>query len=53
MNDETIKLMGDAMKSATQFINRQSEFNKSVTEKVIELKKQVDKLTERMEKDNE
>ena len=53
MNTETMKLMGDAMKGMTEFVNRQTAMNKTLTEKVIELKKQVDELTEKMEEDNE
>ena len=50
MNTETAKLISDAMKGMTEFVNKQTELNKSLTEKVIELKKQVDELTEKMEK---
>ena len=53
MNTETMKLIGDAMKGMTEFVNRQTAMNKTLTEKVIELQKQVKELTERMEKDNE
>ena len=53
MNTETMKLMGDAMKGMTEFVNRQTAMNKTLTEKVIELQKQVKELTERMEEDNE
>ena len=53
MNTETMKLMGDAMKGMTEFVNRQTAMNKTLTEKVIELQKQVKELTERMEEGNE
>jgi hypothetical protein len=53
MNTETMKLMGDAMKGMTEFVNRQTAMNKTLTEKVIELQKQVKELTEKMEEDNE
>jgi len=53
MNTETMKLMGDAMKGMTEFVNRQTAMNKTLTEKVIELQKQVKELTKKMEEDNE
>ena len=53
MNTETMKLIGDAMKSLTEFVNRQTAMNKTLTEKVIELQKQVKELTKKMEEDNE
>ena len=53
MNTETMKLIGDAMKGMTEFVNRQTAMNKTLTEKVIELQKQVKELTEKMEEDNE
>jgi len=53
MNTETIKLMSDAMKGITEFVNRQTAMNKTLTEKIVELQNQVKELTKRMEKDNE
>ena len=53
MNTETMKLMGDAMKGMTEFVNRQTAMNKTLTEKVIELQNQVKALTKKMEEDNE
>ena len=53
MNTETIKLMSDAMKGMTEFVNRQTTMNETLTEKVIELQNQVKELTKRMEEDNE
>ena len=53
MNTETMKLMSDAMKGMTEFVNRQSAMNKTLTERIVELQNQVKELTERMEEDNE
>ena len=53
MNTETMKLMGDAMKGMTEFVNRQSAMNKTLTERIVELQNQVKELTKRMEEDNE
>ena len=53
MNTETIKLMSDAMKGMTEFVNRQTAMNETLTKTIVELQKQVDELTKRMEKDNE
>ena len=56
MDTETTKLMSDAMKGVTGFVNRQTAMNKLVTEKlliaeslIIELQNQVKELTKRME----
>ena len=53
MNTETMKLMSDAMKSMTEFVNRQTAMNETLTKTIIELQNQVKALTKRMEKDNE
>ena len=53
MNTETIKQMSEALESLSIFVKRQSEFNKSLTEQVIFLRKRVGKLTKRTEEDNE
>ena len=53
MNTETVKLMSDAMKGMTEFVNRQTAMNETLTRTIVELQKQVKKLTERMEEDNE
>ena len=53
MNTETMKLMSDAMKGMTEFVNRQSAMNKTLTERIVELQNQVKALTKKMEEDNE
>ena len=53
MNTETVKLINDAMKGMTEFVNKQTALNETLTKTIVELKKQVKELTERMEKDNE
>ena len=53
MNTETMKLMGDAMKGMTEFVNRQSAMNKTLADQIIQLQNQVKELTEKMEEDNE
>ena len=53
MNTETMKLMGDAMKGMTEFVNRQMAMNKTLADQIIQLQNQVKELTEKMEEDNE
>ena len=53
MNTETIKLMGDAMKGMTEFVNRQRAMNKTLADQIIQLQNQVKELTEKIEEDNE
>ena len=53
MNTENVKLMSDAMKGMTEFVNRQTAMNETLTRTIVELQKQVKELTERMEKDND
>jgi len=53
MNTETMKLMSDAMKGMTEFVNRQTAMNEILTKTILQLQNQVKELTERMEKDNE
>ena len=53
MNTETMKLMSDAMKSMTEFVNRQTAMNETLTKTIIQLQNQVKELTEKMEEDNE
>jgi len=53
MNTETIKLMSDAMKGMTEFVNHQSSMNKTLADQIIQLQNQVKELTEKIEEDNE
>jgi len=53
MNNETMKLMGDAMKSMTEFVNRQTAMNETLTQAIVVLQNKVKELTERLEEDNE
>ena len=53
MNTETIKLISDAMKEMTEFVNKQTALNETLTKTIVELQKQVKELTEKMEEDNE
>ena len=48
-----MKLMSDAMKGMTEFVNRQSAMNKTLADQIIQLQNQVKELTEKMEEDNE
>ena len=53
MNTETMKLMGDAMKGMTEFVNRQTAMNETLTQAIVVLQNKVKELTERLEEDNE
>jgi hypothetical protein len=53
MNTETMKLMSDAMKGMTEFVNRQMAMNKTLADQIIQLQNQVKELTEKIEEDNE
>ena len=53
MNTETMKLMSDAMKGMTEFVNRQRAMNKTLADQIIQLQNQVKELTEKIEEDNE
>ena len=46
MNTETMKLMSDAMKGMTEFVNRQTAMNETLTKTIVELQNQVKELTE-------
>tara|TARA_X000001388_G_scaffold75795_1_gene71439 strand:- start:226 stop:387 length:162 start_codon:yes stop_codon:yes gene_type:complete len=53
MNTETMKQLGDAMKGMSDFVNRQTAMNKTLSDAVLVLQKKVKELTERLEEDNE
>ena len=53
MNTETMKLMSDAMKGMSEFVNRQTAMNETLTKTIVELQHQVKALTKKMEEDNE
>ena len=53
MNTETAKLISDAMKGMTEFVNKQTALNETLTKTIVELQNQVKALTKKIEEDNE
>jgi len=53
MNTETMKAMGGMIKSLSEFVDRQTAMNKTLSDAVLVLQKKVKELTERLEEDNE
>jgi len=53
MNTETMKQLGDAMKGMSDFVNRQTAMNETLTQAIVVLQNKVKELTERLEEDNE
>lgn len=53
MNTETMKAMGEMLKSLSEFVNRQTAMNETLMKAIVVLQNQVKELTERLEEDNE
>jgi hypothetical protein len=53
MNTETMKAMGEMIKSLSEFVNRQTTMNKTLWTRLLALQEKVEELNKRLEEDNE